>query len=87
MKPEVRKICFCNYPGKCNATVAALRGSGEFSDVVVDELSSRCLHDPPSVGGGVVWLAFAERNTLSHCALDDEADEMIWNALRCVGGY
>jgi len=77
---------FCTYPRECNATVATLRGSGEFSDVVVDELSSRCLHDTPSVGGGVVWLAFAERNTLGHCALDDGISEITLNALqRCQG--
>jgi len=40
--------------GKGNATVAALGGGGKFSDVVVDELSSWCLYDTPSVGGSVV---------------------------------
>ena len=55
--------------------------------MVVDELSSRCLHDTPSVGGGVVWLAFAERNTLGHCALDDGTGEMIWDGLQRVRGY
>jgi len=42
------------YSGKGNATVAALGGGGKFSDVVVDELSSWCLYDTPSVGGSVV---------------------------------
>jgi len=53
-------------PGKSNATVTTLGGGGKFSDVVVDEFSSRCLHDTPSVGGSVVWLTFTECNTLSH---------------------
>lgn len=43
--------------------------------MVVDELSSWCLYDTPSVGGGVVRLAFAECNTLGHWELDDNASE------------
>ena len=78
---------FCTYSGKRNATVTALRGGSEFSDVVIDELSSRCLHDTPSVGGGVVWLAFAERNTLGHCVLNDKAGETVWGALQRVRRY
>jgi hypothetical protein len=70
-------IRFWTYSRKCNATITALGGSCQFSDVVVDELSSRRLHDTPSVGGGVVWLAFAEGNTLSHCVLGDRASEMV----------
>jgi len=53
-------------PGKSNATVTALGGSGKFSDVVVDELPSWRLHDTPSVGSCVVWLAFAKCDTLGH---------------------
>ena len=45
--------------------------------MVVDELSSRRLHDAPSVGSGVVWLALAEGNTLGHCMLGDGASEMV----------
>lgn len=59
------------YSRKSNATITALGGSGKFSDVVVDELASWGLHDTPSVGSSVVWLAFAERNTLGHCVLDN----------------
>ena len=55
-----------------DATVTALRSGGKFSDVVIDELSSWCLHDTPSVGGCIVRLAFAECDTLSHCKLNDK---------------
>ena len=67
----------CTYSGKSNATVAALGGSGKFSDVVVDKLSSWRLHYTPSVGRGVVWLTFAKCDALCHCVLDDEVDEIM----------
>ena len=54
--------------------------------MVVDELSSWCLYDTPSVGGGVVWLAFAECNTLGHCVLDGETGETIWRVRYSVSG-
>lgn len=34
--------------------------------MVVDELSTGCLYDAPAARGGVVGLAFAEGDTLSH---------------------
>jgi hypothetical protein len=46
--------------------------------VVVDKPSSWRLYDTPSVGGGVVWLTFAECNTLGHLVLDGNVSEMIW---------
>jgi len=64
--------------GKSNSAVATLRGRGKFSDVVVDELSSWCLHDAPSVGGGVVWLAFAKCNTLGHRVIQWTGLGTVW---------
>jgi len=55
-------------PGKCNTTVTAFGGSGKFSDVMINELPSWGLHDAPSVGSCVVWLALAKCDTLGHCA-------------------
>jgi hypothetical protein len=77
-------MCIWAYSGESNATVTALGGSGKFSDVVVDELSSRRLHDTPSVGGGIVRLAFAECYTLCHCELSDKVSEI---GYACMWGY
>ena len=82
MSPTIRSdMGIWTHSGKSNATVTALGGGGKFPDVVVDELASRCLHDTPSVRGGIVWLAFAECNTLGHCALGNKASEMTWGVL------
>jgi len=53
-------------PGKSNATVTTLGGSGKFSDLVVNEFPSWRLYDAPSVGSCVIRLAFAKRDTLGH---------------------
>lgn len=34
--------------------------------MVVNELAAGGLHDPPSVGGGVIWLTLAEGDSLNH---------------------
>jgi hypothetical protein len=47
--------------------------------MVVDELSTGCLYDAPAARGGVVGLAFAEGDTLSHLG-DCESGGFLWSA-------
>lgn len=46
--------------------VTALRGSGQLLDVKVAQLTARGLHDAPAVRPGVVRVALAQSQPLSH---------------------
>lgn len=55
------------YTRQRDATVSALGCGRKLFDVVVNELATRCLHNPSAVGGGVIRVALAECDTLGHC--------------------
>lgn len=54
------------YARECNAAVAALGRGCKLFDMVVDEFATRRLHYASPVRGGVVRIALAESNALSH---------------------
>ena len=55
------------YTRQRNATVSALGCGRKFSDVVVNKLATRRLHNPSAVGGSIVRVTLAECDTLGHC--------------------
>ena len=55
------------YTRQRDATVSALGCGRKLFDVVVNKLATWCLHNPSAVGGGVVGVTLAERDTLGHC--------------------
>lgn len=60
-------ILINTYTWEGNTAVSTFGCSGELTDVVVDELATRSLHNPSAVGSSVVWVALAESNALGHC--------------------
>ena len=55
------------YTGEGDTTVTALGSCGELFQVMVNKLATGSLDYPSAVGGGIVWRAFAEGDTLGHC--------------------
>lgn len=63
---DSRRQSMQTYTSKGVTTVTTLGGRHELLDVVDHKLAAGGLHHTPPVGGGVVGLALAEGDTLSH---------------------
>ncbi len=55
------------YTRKFEMTVTTFGCCATLFEILVDELATRSLHNPPAVRGGVVRQSLAESNALGHC--------------------
>lgn len=54
------------YTRQSDTAVTALGRGSKLFQVVVDKLTTWCLHNPSAVGGGVIGSSLAEGDTLGH---------------------